>query len=103
MSTPDSGLELYELHHCPYCAKVRNALDDLELEYESHNVPNSRKKRTEVQAISGQSGVPVLVDSTNGIDGMAESDDIVAYLYETYGDGEQGPSGIVSRIRSTVF
>jgi len=31
--------------------------------------------------------VPVLVDHDEGVDGMPESDDIVAYLEETYGDG----------------
>ncbi|MEF8821017.1 MAG: glutaredoxin domain-containing protein, partial [Halovenus sp.] len=39
MTTRDPGLELYELQSCPYCAKVRRALDDLDLEYESHTVP----------------------------------------------------------------
>jgi glutathione S-transferase len=36
---------------------------------------------------SGQTGVPVLVDEEHGVEGMPESDDIVAYLEETYGDG----------------
>jgi glutathione S-transferase len=103
MSNRDIGLELYELQHCPYCAKVRRALDDLDLVYESHEVPNSRSKRTEVQKISGQSGVPVLVDPNNDIEGMAESDDIVAYLYEEYGDGKERPTGIVSRVLSALF
>jgi len=103
MSTRDPGLELYELQHCPYCAKVRTAMDDLDLAYESHDVPNARKQRTTVQEISGQSGVPVLVDPNNGIQGMAESDDIVDYLYEEYGDGRERPSGLVSRVLSRVF
>jgi glutaredoxin 3 len=30
--------------------------------------------------------VPVLVDPEHGVDGMPESDDIVDYLYETYGE-----------------
>jgi glutathione S-transferase len=30
--------------------------------------------------------VPVLVDEEHGIDAMPESDDIVEYLEETYGD-----------------
>lgn len=41
--------------------------------------------RFEVRSVSGQSGVPVLVDSEHGIEGMAESDDIVTYLENTYG------------------
>ncbi|NIS35223.1 MAG: glutaredoxin, partial [Actinobacteria bacterium] len=30
-------------------------------------------------------GVPVLVDPEHGVEGMPESDDIVAYLEQTYG------------------
>ena len=82
-----SNLELYELQGCPYCAKVTDKLADLGLEYESHMVPGSKSERDEVAAVSGQRGVPVLVDKNHGVDGMAESDDIVAYLEETYGGG----------------
>jgi glutathione S-transferase len=78
-------LELYELEGCPYCAKVIDKLDALDLEYESHMVPRSHDERTEVKEVSGQTGVPVIVDEDHGVDGMAESDDIVAYLEETYG------------------
>jgi glutathione S-transferase len=60
-------------------------LADLGLEYESRMVPRSHSERTEVEEISGQTGVPVLVDEEHGVEGMAESDDIVAYLDETYG------------------
>lgn len=80
-------LELYELEGCPYCAKVKRKLDELGLEYESHMVARSHGNRDEVEAISGQTGVPVLIDNENGIDGMPESDDIVEYLEETYGSG----------------
>jgi glutathione S-transferase len=79
------NLVLYELKGCPYCAKVTNKLSELGLEYESVEVPRSHGDRTEVKEISGQTGVPVLVDEDNGVDGMPESDDIVAYLEETYG------------------
>jgi glutathione S-transferase len=78
-------LELYELAGCPYCAKVKRKLDELGLEYESHMVPSAHADRTEVKAVSGQTGVPVLVDTEHGVEGMPESDDIVAYLEETYG------------------
>lgn len=103
MSTRDVGLELYELQHCPYCAKVRRAIDDLGLDYESHDVPNSRSERSKVKQISGQSGVPVLVDPNTDVEGMPESDEIVDYLYEEYGDGKEGPTGVVSRVFSAVF
>ncbi|MCU4718078.1 glutathione S-transferase N-terminal domain-containing protein [Halapricum hydrolyticum] len=77
-------LELYRLPGCPYCAKAERKLDELELEYETHNVPPFRFLRSEVKSVSGQSGVPVLVDPEHGIEGMAESDDIVAHLENTY-------------------
>ncbi|WP_436930070.1 glutathione S-transferase N-terminal domain-containing protein [Halosimplex halobium] len=78
-------LELYELDGCPYCAKVKKKLDELDLDYESHMVPRSHSERTEVEEVSGQTGVPVLVDPDNGVEGMPESDDIVEYLEAEYG------------------
>ena len=80
-----SNLTLYELPGCPYCAKVKTKLSDLGLDYESIEVSRSHGDRTEVKEVSGQTGVPVLVDPDNDIEGMAESDDIVAYLDRTYG------------------
>ncbi|WP_135827421.1 glutathione S-transferase N-terminal domain-containing protein [Halorussus halobius] len=82
-----SNLELYELDGCPYCAKVVDKLNELDLDYESHMVPSSHADRDEVEAVSGQTGVPVLVDPDNDVEGMPESDDIVAYLEEEYGEG----------------
>lgn len=80
------NLELYELEGCPYCTKVTKKLDELGLDYESHMVPRSHSERTEVEAVSGQTGVPVLVDPDHDVEGMPESDDIVVYLQETYGN-----------------
>jgi len=79
-----SDLILYELPGCPYCAKVINKLDELGLAYESREVPRSHSERTEVKEVSGQTGVPVLIDEEYDIDGMPESDDIVAHLEEHY-------------------
>lgn len=78
-------LELYRTAGCPYCRKVECTLEALGLEYEPHDVSPFRGGRDEVREVSGQSGVPVLVDRENGVTGMAESDDIVAYLERTYG------------------
>jgi glutathione S-transferase len=78
-------LELYKLPGCPYCAKVETKLDELGLDYVEHEVPSSHGQRDEVEEVSGQTGVPVLVDTDHGIDGMPESDDIVEYLEATYG------------------
>lgn len=78
-------IELYVMPLCPYCKKVKQKLDELDLDYASHRVSMLRSRRTEIKEISGQNRVPVLVDTEHGIDGMAESDDIIAYLEETYG------------------
>ena len=77
-------IQFYELDGCPFCAKVRTTLDDLGVEYESHSVPRSHSERTEVEEISGQTEVPMIVDPDNGVEGIHESDDIVEYLNETY-------------------
>lgn len=82
-----SELILYELDGCPYCAKVTNKLSELGLDYESRKVPSSHSERDEVEEVSGQTGVPVLIDEEHDVDGMPESDDIVAYLEKTYGNG----------------
>ncbi len=79
------SLRLYELPGCPYCAKVKDTLADLDLDYESVEVPSAHSARDEVKEVSGQTGVPVLVDPEHGVEGMPESDDIVAYLEQTYG------------------
>lgn len=81
-----ANITLYELPGCPYCAKVIDKLNELGLEYDSVEVPRSHDERTEVRDVSGQTGVPVIVDEEHGVDGMAESDDIVAFLEETYGN-----------------
>ena len=80
-----ANLTLYELEGCPYCAKVITKLDELGLEYDSIMVPRAHSERTEVEEVSGQTGVPVLVDPEHDIEGMPEADDIGAYLQETYG------------------
>lgn len=78
-------MKLYELPGCPYCAKVKDKLAELDLDYDSVEVPASKLERDEVEEVSGQRGVPVLVDEENGVEGMPESTDIVEYLEETYG------------------
>ena len=79
-----ADITLYELPGCPYCAKVIDTLEQLGLEYETVEVPSANAERTEVKEVSGQTGVPVIVDEDHGVDGMHESDDIVEYLEQTY-------------------
>lgn len=82
MTQPDQMLELYQFEGCPFCSKVRQKMTDLQLDFVAHQVrPNG--DREEVKDVSGQTGVPVLVDPNRDVV-MPESDDIVEYLEEHY-------------------
>lgn len=81
---PDEMLELYNFEASPYCRKVREALDELELDALVHNVAKKSKRRPELVERGGTMMVPYLIDPNTGA-AMYESDDIVAYLEETYG------------------
>jgi glutathione S-transferase len=84
---PGQPLELYEFEACPYCRKVREALTMLDLEAMIYPCPKSGPRfRKEVVAKGGKAQFPYLVDPNTG-QAMYESDDIIAYLYENYGDG----------------
>lgn len=74
---------LYQLEGCPYCEKVADRLDALNLEYSSSWVAGLHSERNEVKRVSGQRLVPVLVD-TDRVVTMAESDRILEYLETTY-------------------
>ncbi|UPW00762.1 glutaredoxin [Halorussus gelatinilyticus] len=73
------SVTLYALDGCPYCEKVHDALDDHDVEYDTEWVEALHSERNEVKRISGQRGVPVLVDDEQGVT-MAESDKIVEYV-----------------------
>lgn len=82
MTEPDELLEIYQFEGCPFCSKVRQKMTDLGLDFIARQVdPNDRSR---VEEVSGQTNVPVLVD-TNTDTTMPESDDIVDYLDEKYG------------------
>ena len=84
MSKPDQLLELYQFEGCPFCSKVRSKLTDLQIDFIARTIdPDGERQR--VKDISGQTGVPVLKDpNTDTV--MPESDDIVDYLEEHYGE-----------------
>jgi glutathione S-transferase len=84
---PEKTLELYEFENCPYCRKVREALCALDLEVLVRPCPRGGTRyREEVVARGGKAQFPYLVDPNTGKE-MYESDEIVAYLYQRYGDG----------------
>ncbi len=84
---PAKRLELYEYEGCPFCRKVREALSILDLEAEIYPCPrNAPRFRNQVKVRGGRAMYPYLVDPNTGEE-MYESDDIVRYLFEHYGDG----------------
>jgi glutathione S-transferase len=84
---PERPLELYEFEGCPFCRKVREALSVLDLEAVVYPCPKAGPRfRPEVVRRGGKAQFPYLVDPNRGVE-MYESDDIVRYLFETYGDG----------------
>ena len=84
---PERPLELYEFEGCPFCRKVREALSILDLDAVVYPCPkNGPRFRPEVVRRGGKALFPYLVDPNRDV-AMYESDDIVRYLFDTYGDG----------------
>jgi glutathione S-transferase len=84
---PKRPLELYEFEACPYCRKVREALSMLDLEAMIYPCPKGGPNfRQQVIERGGRAQFPFLVDPNTKRE-MYESDDIVTYLFDQYGDG----------------
>jgi len=77
------AITLYQLDGCPYCEKVADRLDELDVDYDTEWVEAMHSERNEVKKVSGQRGVPVIVDDETGVT-MAESARIVEYVDRTY-------------------
>lgn len=76
-------ITLYELEGCPWCIKVADRLQELDVEYDTVWVDRLHSERNEVKRVSGQRQVPVLVDEERGVT-MPESANIIEYLDATY-------------------
>ncbi len=77
-----TDIVLYQAEWCPYCARVRDAMTDLLLDYKVVNVPRDHGQRETVKNISGQTGIPVMVDGETVLD---DDDTIIPYLKKKYG------------------
>ncbi len=85
---PEELLQLYDIENCPYCRLVREALTELDLDVLILPCPKQGTRyRDELVERGGKAQFPYLVDPNTGVE-MYESLDIVAYLFETYGDGK---------------
>lgn len=77
-----TDIVLYQAEWCPYCARVRAKLTELQLDYKNVNVSRSHAEREEVRTVSSQTGIPVMIDGDTVLD---DDDDIIPYLEKTYG------------------
>ena len=79
-----AAIELYDRPDCPYSKRVRRVLDVLEVDYEEIVVPESKADRDDLESITGQRGIPVLVDDDHPDGWLADSAAISTYLKDTY-------------------
>eukprot|EP01054_Gregarina_sp_Poly1_P002803 Gregarina_sp_Poly_1__2802@NODE_177_length_11964_cov_73_622174_g157_i0_p5_GENE_NODE_177_length_11964_cov_73_622174_g157_i0NODE_177_length_11964_cov_73_622174_g157_i0_p5_ORF_typecomplete_len301_score23_38GST_N_3/PF13417_6/4_8e12GST_N_3/PF13417_6/1_1e10GST_N_2/PF13409_6/0_016GST_N_2/PF13409_6/0_00054GST_N/PF02798_20/18GST_N/PF02798_20/0_0002MetRSN/PF09635_10/1e02MetRSN/PF09635_10/0_41Thia_YuaJ/PF09515_10/0_037_NODE_177_length_11964_cov_73_622174_g157_i030123914 len=92
---PKEPLKLYEYEASPYCRKVRETLCVLNIDhyvypcpretFSSYGVCLNSRFRPEVQSQGGVAMFPFLVDPNTNIK-MHQSDEIVHYLWKTYGN-----------------
>ena len=69
-------LILYQFEGCPFCAKVRLKLTELQLDWLSKTAPRGSKNREELLKLGGKEQVPFLVDEEKNVK-MYESDEII--------------------------
>ena len=87
---PSEPPVLYEFEACPYCRKVREALDELDLVHEVRPCARGSRHRDEVPTFGGRWYFPYLVDRSAGV-AMKESEDILDHLHRSYGGGRAEP------------
>ncbi|KAG9459128.1 hypothetical protein H6P81_003636 [Aristolochia fimbriata] len=84
---PEKPIEIYEYESCPFCRKVREIVSILDIDVLFYPCPrNGPNFRPKVSQMGGKQQFPYMVDPNTGV-AMYESDDIIKYLAEKYGDG----------------
>lgn len=85
---PAQPIVLYEFEGCPFCRKVREAVAILDLDVKFLPCPKDGPTwRPEAVGKSGKRQFPYMEDPNTGKK-MLESDAIIAYLFQQYGDGK---------------
>eukprot|EP00246_Nothoceros_aenigmaticus_P009211 TRINITY_DN24587_c0_g1_i1.p1 TRINITY_DN24587_c0_g1~~TRINITY_DN24587_c0_g1_i1.p1 ORF type:complete len:352 (+),score=45.18 TRINITY_DN24587_c0_g1_i1:92-1147(+) len=84
---PEKPIELYEFEGCPFCRKVREIVAVLDLDVLYYPCPQDGPNfRPKAIKLGGKKKFPYMVDPNSGVS-MYESDDIIQFLAEKYGDG----------------
>ena len=100
---PTAPIELYEFEGCPFCKKVREAVIWLDLDVLFFPCPQGGPTfRERVKQEGGKSMFPYMKDPNTGV-AMYESDDIIDYLYDTYGPGKEKVSSLLRAGALTVL
>ncbi|CAA2972335.1 uncharacterized protein LOC111366255 [Olea europaea subsp. europaea] len=85
---PEKPIEIYEFESCPFCRKVREIVAFLDLDVLFYPCPkNGPNFRPRAVQMGGKKQFPYMVDPNTGVS-MYESDDIIKYLVQKYGDGK---------------
>lgn len=85
---PKQPLVLYEYESSPFCRKVREFAQLLDITVEMRPCPGARAGfAKELQARTGRMTVPYFVDPNTGAE-MFESEDIMDYMLKTYGPNQ---------------
>jgi glutaredoxin 3 len=74
-----TAIRLYTGAYCPFCRRVKNELERLELDYEAVNA--DADDRDEVVQLSGQRAIPIL---TIGDEVLVDSSHIIRELRSRY-------------------
>ena len=90
-------MKLYDAPRCPYCARVRIALAEKHLDYETVEV-DLRKRPDWIYGLNPSGKVPVLDDGFV----LPESAVIIEYLEERYRDHGLLPEGLVERAEARL-
>lgn len=89
---PAKPIRLYDFEASPYCRRVREVLTMLNLDVEIYPCPKKGTRfRPQVKSLAGKTQFPFLVDENTGIK-LLESQDIIDYLFKTYGKSGKTPS-----------
>ncbi|GJN04265.1 hypothetical protein PR202_ga21798 [Eleusine coracana subsp. coracana] len=77
----------FHTYSCPFCRKVREMVSVLDLDVLFYPCPqNGPTFRPKVLEMGGKKQFPYMVDPNTGVS-MYESDEIIKYLADKYGDG----------------
>ena len=76
--------ELYQLEECPFSQKVRARMTDLGIDYMIRNVPRDKEKRERLMKVSGQKGVPTLVDPEKNIIIADDEEKIINFINQQH-------------------